>query len=179
MEFYTVTSTRLPVLAKALTAESAVPCRAYRSCLLLQLKNSSFSVKSILILILWSSYMCLDICLWFKLALVLVSVGETTAPKRRVIMLIAVVFSWGSGIVALSGFGYWLRNWKYLQLAISIPPIVLAPLVYWYSSLHLSTNSNRYNSEAWITGCLLQAVGRITSLAIQSRPIWWGTKSRQ
>ena len=47
-------------------------------------------------------------------------------------MVISLVFAWGFGIFSLSGFAFWLRDWRTLQLAISVPNFAMCLIAFWY-----------------------------------------------
>ncbi|XP_067935238.1 organic cation transporter 1-like [Watersipora subatra] len=46
---------------------------------------------------------------------------EVTTPRQRPVILTGLVFSWGFGICLLSLFGYFIRDWRLLHMAITVP----------------------------------------------------------
>lgn len=65
-------------------------------------------------------------------SLVFLVVSEVTIPSKRPHMLIALIYSWSAGILLLSAVGYWIRDWRNLQMAVSVPCFLLCVLAYWY-----------------------------------------------
>jgi Flp pilus assembly protein TadB len=43
---------------------------------------------------------------------------------------IAIQLFWALGIMVLAGLAYWIKNWRHLQMIISLPSLVLAAS-YW------------------------------------------------
>jgi len=58
-------------------------------------------------------------------------VSEVTTPHKRPHILMGMIFAWGTGIVALSPFGYLIRDWRTLQMAISVPSFIFLIAGYW------------------------------------------------
>ena len=55
---------------------------------------------------------------------------ETTVPRFRSWVGLLIAFPWGVGTMFWGGLGYWIRDWRYLHLAICLPLIVIAPVVW-------------------------------------------------
>ncbi|KAL8595352.1 hypothetical protein ACOMHN_020105 [Nucella lapillus] len=55
---------------------------------------------------------------------------EMVGPSKRVLVGIAIEVMWCVGMVLLLVMGYFIRNWRYLEIALSVPSIVL--LAYWW-----------------------------------------------
>ncbi|KAG8193142.1 hypothetical protein JTE90_006974 [Oedothorax gibbosus] len=58
----------------------------------------------------------------------IVLVMELMGPEHRTQSGIAIQLGWSVGFVSLAGVAYWVRNWFWLQVAMSVPivPLVLA-----------------------------------------------------
>ena len=50
--------------------------------------------------------------------------------EQRTLAGVAVEFFWAFGYVSLIGMAYFIRNWRHLQLAITVP-LSLTVLFYW------------------------------------------------
>ncbi|XP_070542002.1 organic cation transporter protein-like [Ptychodera flava] len=57
-----------------------------------------------------------------------VMVTEMFTPRWRTYAGINLTLFWASGIMLLPLMAYYIRNWRYLQLAISIPAVLSIPL---------------------------------------------------
>ncbi|XP_022108730.1 organic cation transporter protein-like isoform X2 [Acanthaster planci] len=57
-----------------------------------------------------------------------VMVTEMFSPSRRAFAGILLTLFWASGIMSLSGIAYLLRDWRHLQLAITLPSLLTIPL---------------------------------------------------
>ncbi|XP_033634576.1 organic cation transporter protein-like isoform X1 [Asterias rubens] len=57
-----------------------------------------------------------------------VMVTEMFSPSRRAFAGILLTLFWASGIMSLSGLAYLLRDWRHLQLAITLPSLLTIPL---------------------------------------------------
>lgn len=55
---------------------------------------------------------------------------EVVGPKLRPILGVALELGWATGYVLLPGIAYLLRDWMYIQLAITVPVVSLISL-YW------------------------------------------------
>ena len=61
----------------------------------------------------------------------IIAVSETTSPVKRPHVLIGSVMSWSLSICVMSGLGYLLTDWFYLQIVISLPNLILAIIAWW------------------------------------------------
>ena len=97
--------------------------------------QSSFSVR-----VNWSSVLVLRTCkqtckkelfcfLFLKWMLILVM--EATSPLKRSHAINTIDVFWAVGSSSLSLWAYLIRDWKYLQLAISIPALPLGIACIW------------------------------------------------
>ena len=57
--------------------------------------------------------------------------SEISSPMKRPHLLLGLAMSWAVSVCAISGLAYWLTDWFYLQLAISVPCILLAAVIWW------------------------------------------------
>lgn len=55
---------------------------------------------------------------------------EIVGPSKRVFVGIFMGLSWCLGMLLLLIFTYFIRNWRYLEIALSVPSIFL--LAYWW-----------------------------------------------
>ena len=60
----------------------------------------------------------------------LFKVMEECQPKHRTIMGIVVALPWAIGTIVWGGLGYMIRDWRPLQLIISLPSLILIPLAW-------------------------------------------------
>lgn len=61
-----------------------------------------------------------------------ITVTEICGPKYRTYFGILTQFPFGIGAALLPLIAYFIRDWQNLQLAISLPCVLLA-LYYWYA----------------------------------------------
>ncbi|XP_067936074.1 organic cation transporter protein-like [Watersipora subatra] len=57
--------------------------------------------------------------------------SEITSPVKRPHLLIGSVISWSVSICLASPLAYWLTNWFHLQIAISLPSVVIGVILWW------------------------------------------------
>ncbi|XP_038073511.1 organic cation transporter protein-like [Patiria miniata] len=57
-----------------------------------------------------------------------VMVTEMFSPSRRAFAGILLTLFWSSGIMSLAGLAYLLRDWRHLQLTITLPSLLTIPL---------------------------------------------------
>ena len=65
-----------------------------------------------------------------------ITVTEICGPKYRTYFGILTQFPFGIGAALLPLIAYFIRDWQNLQLAISLPCVLLA-LYYWYAEIFL------------------------------------------
>ena len=56
---------------------------------------------------------------------------ETVGPEYRAIVGMAIEFGWAFGYIVLPGAAYLLRDFRWIQLAVTLPEFVL--LLWWFS----------------------------------------------
>ncbi|XP_067936765.1 solute carrier family 22 member 21-like [Watersipora subatra] len=73
-------------------------------------------------------------------------ITEVVSPSKRAHVVIGLVYSWGIGICLLSLFAYFIRDWRTLHMAVSLPNFVLCPLAFWLfdESPHWLYSQGRY-----------------------------------
>jgi len=54
-----------------------------------------------------------------------VTVLEMTGPRKRTVSMTIKSFFWPSGVMVLSLFSYFIRDWNWLQLATTIPAWII------------------------------------------------------
>ncbi|XP_074651851.1 organic cation transporter protein-like [Tubulanus polymorphus] len=59
-----------------------------------------------------------------------VTVCELFPATHRTMPCVGIQFFWALGVMALSGIAYWLKDWNYIQIAISVPSF-LAIIYIW------------------------------------------------
>ena len=64
--------------------------------------------------------------------IVFVLIMEIFTPEKRTIAGCLNNVFWGVGMTLLTPFAYFLRNWRHMQIAISVPNLLAAPLLWWY-----------------------------------------------
>ena len=57
-----------------------------------------------------------------------VLIMEMFSPKKRTIAGCINGIAWGVGVTLLAGIAYFLRDWRKMQLAISLPCLIAIPL---------------------------------------------------
>ncbi|KAK8382355.1 hypothetical protein O3P69_015349 [Scylla paramamosain] len=67
---------------------------------------------------------CCNILTFFIYAL------EVCEPKHRGIVGILIGLPWALGTMAFGGVAYFIREWRWLQLAVSLPSVLLFPSLY-------------------------------------------------
>ena len=55
---------------------------------------------------------------------------ELVGPSKRMWAGIVIAYFFAAGLVILAGVGYLIRDWMYLELALSIPGVFF--LIYWW-----------------------------------------------
>ena len=55
---------------------------------------------------------------------------EITGPARRELSGMIIEFFWSIGMIVIVPIAYFIRNWRHLQLAVSLPGLVFA-VYYW------------------------------------------------
>ncbi|XP_013389571.1 organic cation transporter protein-like [Lingula anatina] len=55
---------------------------------------------------------------------------EFVSPRRRLVSVCTLAMSWGIGMVLTTPVAYLIRDWKYLQLAVALPPFLY--LGFWW-----------------------------------------------
>jgi OCT family organic cation transporter-like MFS transporter 4/5 len=55
---------------------------------------------------------------------------EIVGPSRRVFVGVLMSMAWCAGMVLLLIFTYLIRNWRYLEIGLSVPSLAL--LAYWW-----------------------------------------------
>jgi len=70
-------------------------------------------------------------------SILFVTVLELTAPSRRTVAMAMRVMFWPSGCVSLSLIAYYIKDWNWLQLAITVPAcfhlLIIVLQVYFYT----------------------------------------------
>ncbi|XP_013404972.2 organic cation transporter protein [Lingula anatina] len=61
---------------------------------------------------------------------VLVLGMEFVSPRKRIISVCVLGISWGAGIVLATPLAYLIRDWRYLQLTVALPPFLY--LGFWW-----------------------------------------------
>ncbi|KAF6027814.1 hypothetical protein EB796_013882 [Bugula neritina] len=118
------------------------------------------------------------IAIWDSLATLL---SEVTTPHKRPHILMGMIFAWGTGIVALSPFGYLIRDWRTLQMAISVPSFIFLIAGYWMydESPHWLYSQGKYK-EAQLVVDKIARWNRIPSFQMSSAdPAADGDKSEE
>ena len=59
-----------------------------------------------------------------------VSVMELVGPSYRMIAGIALELFWACGAIVLALLAYLIRDWRYLNLAVSLPALLFIPYVW-------------------------------------------------
>lgn len=62
---------------------------------------------------------------------------ELVGGKWRTISGVCYIFPVSLGYISSAGISYFVREWKYNQLAISLPGLLLVSL-YWYAKTKIS-----------------------------------------
>ena len=57
-----------------------------------------------------------------------VLIMEMFSPNKRTIAGCINSIAWGVGVTLLAGIAYFLRDWRKMQLAISLPCLIAIPL---------------------------------------------------
>ena len=65
-----------------------------------------------------------------SIAILLVSVMELVGPSYRMIAGIALELFWACGAIVLALLAYLIRDWRYLNLAVSLPALLFIPYVW-------------------------------------------------
>ena len=60
--------------------------------------------------------------------LLFVAAMEVVGPSRRMFTGMGVYFFWCLGQLYLCFLAYFIRNWRYLEIAVSVPGIILLAL---------------------------------------------------
>lgn len=55
---------------------------------------------------------------------------ELVGPSKRMFVGIVVEIFWAAGVMILGGIAYFIRDWNYLQMAVSFPTLLL--FSYWW-----------------------------------------------
>lgn len=55
---------------------------------------------------------------------------ELFPPKQRTVAAVSHEFFWALGGAILPGWAYLFRNWRHLQIAVSLPPVLGIILVW-------------------------------------------------
>ncbi|XP_013421072.1 organic cation transporter protein-like isoform X1 [Lingula anatina] len=55
---------------------------------------------------------------------VVVLIMEFVSPRRRLVSVCTLAMSWGIGMVLTTPVAYLIRDWRYLQLAVALPPFL-------------------------------------------------------
>ncbi|XP_033637301.1 organic cation transporter protein-like [Asterias rubens] len=58
---------------------------------------------------------------------------ETFSPEKRTFAGCINGVFWGIGVTLLTPIAYFFRNWRHMQIAISLPSLVVVPLLWWVS----------------------------------------------
>ena len=53
---------------------------------------------------------------------------EMVQPKHRAYVAVFMELIWGAGVMLIPAIAYLIKTWRYIQLAISLPSL----LVFWY-----------------------------------------------
>ena len=56
---------------------------------------------------------------------------ETFSPEKRTFAGCINGVFWGIGVTLLTPIAYFFRNWRHMQIAISLPSLVVVPLLWW------------------------------------------------
>jgi hypothetical protein len=64
--------------------------------------------------------------------IILILCVELTGPGKRVLTGQLIELCFTAGIVIVGGLAYFVRNWQYLQLAISLPGLLFISY-YWFA----------------------------------------------
>ena len=79
---------------------------------------------------------------------------EIVGPSKRTFAGMAIEFVWCAGEALLLLMAYFVRNWRYLEIALSVPSIGL--FFYWWSVLNT-------NALHWFTTTFLQPLPNLVT----------------
>ncbi|KAJ8315874.1 hypothetical protein KUTeg_008024 [Tegillarca granosa] len=87
---------------------------------------------------------------------------ELVGPSKRVIAGVVIEFFWAAGLVILSGVGYAFKHWKYIQITLSVPAVLLVVSMVYYG---LALNSGNLVGDFYLN-FFLQSFVEIPTYAI-------------
>ena len=62
--------------------------------------------------------------------LIILSGMEIVGPSKRVWAGVVIEYFFAIGLVVLAGIAYAIREWKYIEIAVSVPSVFF--LLYWW-----------------------------------------------
>ena len=74
---------------------------------------------------------------------------ELVGPKYRIVAAMGIQYFFAIGYVLLTGIAYIAKDWKYIEIAMSVPSFVFL-CYYWYDNFLVSFLVNCVVPRFWI-----------------------------
>lgn len=65
---------------------------------------------------------------------IIFSALEMVGPQKRLVAGVGCQLFFTSGYIMTAGFAYYIRDWRYLQIALTVPSIAFL-LYYWFVNI--------------------------------------------